>query len=238
MHRFFADYLEENSAVLSQEEAAHALKVLRLKAGDACQALMPDGIYAARIAEIQPRVTLELMERLPSGEPSLQVTLYQGLPKGDKMDFLAQKCTEAGVARIVPVLFSRSVAKWDRKDEEKKLSRWQRIAQEAAKQCGRAFSPAIERPITLTQLCSRLAEYELALVPWEEQRGNGIRSRFSGQKRIALVIGPEGGIAPEEMEKMQAAGAAAVTLGPRIFRTETAALAALISLMTLSGDME
>ncbi|MBE5769790.1 MAG: 16S rRNA (uracil(1498)-N(3))-methyltransferase [Clostridiales bacterium] len=238
MHRFFADFLDENSAVLNEEEAAHALKVLRLRQGDACQALMDGSVYEATISQIQPQVILQLGEKLPSPEPSIRVTLYQGLPKGDKMDFLSQKCTEAGIFRIVPVLFSRCVVKWEKKDDEKKLPRWQRIAAEAAKQSGRAIVPEIGRPVTLKQLCEELKEYDLALVPWEDQKGNGIRQQFAGQKNIAVVIGPEGGMAPEEIEMMQQSGARPVTLGPRIFRTETAGLAALISLMTLSGDME
>ncbi|MBQ2975903.1 MAG: 16S rRNA (uracil(1498)-N(3))-methyltransferase [Clostridia bacterium] len=238
MHRFFADFLDENSAVLNEEEAAHALKVLRLRQGDACQALMDGSVYEATISQIQPQVILQLGEKLPSPEPSIRVTLYQGLPKGDKMDFLSQKCTEAGIFRIVPVLFSRCVVKWEKKDDEKKLPRWQRIAAEAAKQSGRAIVPEIGRPVTLKQLCEELKEYDLALVPWEDQKGNGIRQQFAGQKNIAVVIGPEGGMAPEEIEMMRQSGARPVTLGPRIFRTETAGLAALISLMTLSGDME
>ncbi|MDD6683686.1 MAG: 16S rRNA (uracil(1498)-N(3))-methyltransferase [Clostridiales bacterium] len=238
MHRFFADFLDENSAVLNEEEAAHALKVLRLRQRDACQALMDGSVYEATISQIQPQVILQLEEKLPSPEPSIRVTLYQGLPKGDKMDFLSQKCTEAGIFRIVPVLFSRCVVKWEKKDDEKKLPRWQRIAAEAAKQSGRAIVPEIGRPVTLKQLCEELKEYDLALVPWEDQKGNGIRQQFAGQKNIAVVIGPEGGMAPEEIEMMRQSGARPVTLGPRIFRTETAGLAALISLMTLSGDME
>lgn len=238
MHRFFADFLDENSAVINEEEAAHALKVLRLRQGDACQALMDGSVYEATISQIQPQVILQLGEKLPSPEPSIRVTLYQGLPKGDKMDFLSQKCTEAGIFRIVPVLFSRCVVKWEKKDDEKKLPRWQRIAAEAAKQSGRAIVPEIGRPVTLKQLCEELKEYDLALVPWEDQKGNGIRQQFAGQKNIAVVIGPEGGMAPEEIEMMRQSGARPVTLGPRIFRTETAGLAALISLMTLSGDME
>ena len=154
------------------------------------------------------------------------------------MDWIVQKCTEAGVSKIVPVSFSRCVARWDGKDAAKKQARFQRIAAEAAKQSGRAITPEIGLPVTVKQLCGAMSEYELTLVPWEEERGNGIRAKWQGQKNVAVVIGPEGGISPEEMEQMRSAGAVSVTLGPRIFRTETAGLAALISLLTLSGDME
>ena len=238
MHRFFATRLDEDRAVLPPEEAQHALRVLRMNPGDACQALLEGNVYAAEIAETAPEVVLRLGDALPSPEPKVRVTLYQGLPKGDKMDYIAQKCTEAGVFRIVPVDFSRCVASWAGKDAEKKRARLQRIAAEAAKQSGRAVAPEIEAPVSLNELCRRLAGHAIALVPWEEQRGHGIAAAWQGQKDVAIVIGPEGGIAPEEIEQMKQSGAVPVTLGPRIFRTETAGLAALISLLTLSGDMQ
>ena len=238
MHRFFAQRTDENHALLLPEEENHALRVLRLAAGDACQALMEGGVYSARILQTSPRILLQLEESLPSPEPSVRVTLYQGLPKGDKMDYIVQKCTEGGIFRIVPVLFSRCVARWDGKDAEKKAARFQRIAAEAAKQSGRALVPAFSSPLALDQLCAALPRHDLALVPWEEERGRGIAPHLRGQKDIALIIGPEGGIAPEEIAALTAAGACPVTLGPRIFRTETAGLAALISLLTLTGDMQ
>lgn len=238
MHRFFAEHMEENLAVLPPEEAIHALRVLRLAPGDACQALVGGALFDARIEETSPRVLLRLGEELPSPEPGVRVTLYQGLPKGDKMDYIAQKCTEAGIFRIVPVLFSRCVAKFEDKDGEKKRARWARVAAEAAKQSGRAMAPEIGRPLTVGQLCAALPGHALALAPWEEQKGNGIARQWAGQRDIALVIGPEGGISQEEMTQLRQAGARPVTLGPRIFRTETAGLAALISLLTVSGDME
>ena len=238
MHRFFARMDEQNRAVLLPEEEPHALKVLRLGPGDPCQALIDGQVYAAVIAQTAPQVTLTLGSPLPSPEPSVRVTLYQGIPKGDKMDYIAQKCTEAGVARIVPVDFSRCVAKWSGKDVDKKRQRFQRIAAEAAKQSGRALVPAIGDPISVKALCQALPRHALSLVPWEEERGHGIAAQLSGQKDIALVIGPEGGIDPEEIALLRDANAIPVTLGPRIFRTETAGLAALISLLTLTGDMQ
>lgn len=238
MHRFFAQMLDGDRAALPPEEENHALRVLRLNVGDPCQALTGGDIYEAEIAETAPRVILRLKEKLPSPEPMVKTTLYQGIPKGDKFDWIVQKCTEAGVCRIVPVAFSRCVARWDGKDAEKKQARYQRIAAEAAKQSGRAVTPQIDLPVTLDGLCRKLQEHEEALVPWEEQQGRGVRSQWRGQRDVAVVIGPEGGIAPEEIQRMKEAGAVPVTLGKRIFRTETAGLAALISLLTVSGDME
>ena len=238
MHRFFAVRIDENRAELPPEEEAHALRVLRMNAGEPCQALIEGGLFGAVIEETSPRVILRLKDMLPSPEPNVKISLYQGVPKGEKMDYIAQKCTEAGVSRIVPVAFSRCVAKWEVKDAAKKQARFQRIAAEAAKQSGRALTPEIGLPLTVKQLCAEIKDYDLALVPWEEERGNGIRVQWQGQKNVAIVIGPEGGISAEEMAQMQAAGAVPVTLGPRIFRTETAGLAAAISLLTLSGDLE
>lgn len=238
MHRFFAEKIGEQTAVLLPEEEAHALKVLRMEAGDECQAIIGGRLFSARLETAESPARLQLLSELPSPEPSVRVTLYQGLPKSDKMDLIAQKCTEAGISHIVPVLFSRCVVKWEKKDQEKKLQRWQRIAAEAAKQSGRAMIPQIGTPLTVSALCGEIRKHELTLVPWEEEKGNGMRSRLSGQREIALVIGPEGGIDRDEIERMTEAGAVPVTLGPRILRTETAGLAALVSLLTLTGDME
>lgn len=237
MHRFFARQTGESAAELLPEEEAHALKVLRMQAGEACQALIDGRIFAARIAETSPRVTVALEEERPSTEPSVRVTLYQGVPKGDKMDWIVQKCTELGVSRIVPVHFSRCVAQWTGKDAEKKLPRFRRIAAEAAKQCGRALIPEITAPIAFSALPGRLAAHELSLAPWEEAAGRGVRSHWQGQRDVALVIGPEGGIDEAEIAALTQAGAVPVTLGARILRTETAGLAALTALLTVSGDM-
>ena len=238
MHRFFAEPAGDGLALLSPEEANHALRVLRLNVGDACQALMNGQVFDACLEETDPQVLLRLGTPQPSPEPSVRVTLYQGIPKGDKMDYIVQKCTEAGIYRIVPVAFSRCVAKWDSRDAAKKQTRFQRIAAEAAKQSGRAWAPPVALPLSMAGLCRALQDHELALVPWEEQRGQGIRSQWTVQKDVALVIGPEGGISPDEIALLRGAGAIPVTLGKRIFRTETAGLAALISLLTLTGDME
>ena len=238
MHRFFASRTGENQAALSAEEAAHALRVLRMKAGDACQAIVDGGLYAAVIAQTEPEVLLALGDALPSPEPSVEVTLYQGLPKGDKMDYIVQKCTEAGVCRIVPVEMPRCVAHLDGKDD-KKLARWNRIAREAAKQAFRPVTPEVAAPIDLNALCRALPGHQLALVPWEDAREGTLPRLISPDiADLAIVIGPEGGMGENEVQRMLGSGARAVTLGPRIFRTETAGLAAIIAAMALSGNLE
>ena len=237
MHRFFAQRTEERAAVLLPQEELHALRVLRMQPGDACQALVEGRRFSARIDSVSPQVRLILEEELPSCEPGVRVTLYQGIPKGDKMDWITQKCTEAGVYRIVPVLFSRCVAQWSGKDADKKIARFQRIAAEAAKQSGRAWVPPVERPLSFSELGKALIHHDLILVPWEEAAGSNIASCLAEHKDIALLIGPEGGIDAKEIAALTSLGAQPVTLGPRIFRTETAGLAALISLLTLTGDL-
>lgn len=240
MHRFFADEngVTDGSARLETEDAQHALRVLRLKAGDEIHLFASGRAYAAQITDIAGGVTVRVQGELPSPEPTLRVTLYQGVPKGDRMDYIVQKCTEAGVHAIVPVNMPRSVARLDAHDD-KKLARWNRIAREAAKQAFRSHVPQVLQPIGMQQLCERMQAHQLTLVPWEDARDGAIRNVVTAKTLdLALVIGPEGGMGENEVEQLMAAGAKTVTLGPRIFRTETAGLAALIAAMTVTGNLE
>lgn len=241
MHRFFADArgITGDMAWLDSEDARHALRVLRLSCGAQVQLFANGQAYAAEICQISPDgVAVHIQNQLKSPEASLRVTLYQGVPKGDKMDYIVQKCTEAGIARIVPVEMPRCVAHLDGKDD-KKLARWNRIAREAAKQAFRPLTPEVCAPISLSQLCRALPAHALSLIPWEDEHQGTLRSLISPQLQdLALVIGPEGGMGPQEVAQMLQCGARAVTLGPRIFRTETAGLAALIAAMTLTGNLE
>ena len=244
MHRFFVDDLglHNGSAYLEASEARHALKVLRLAKGD--EVVLMDGraLYRAVLSSLDgERVRCDMIEALPSPEAGLRVTLYQGLPKADKLEWIVQKCTEAGAAAIVPIALSRCVSVMADKDAPKKRERWQRIAQEAAKQSGRAIVPDIGLPLSFAQALERLKSHELALVPWEEAAGFGprkVHERFPRVRDIAIVIGPEGGIAQDEIERLKSAGAVPMTLGRRILRTETAGLAAAVALFALWGEME
>ena len=240
MHRFFADDagIVNGLARLEAEDARHALQVLRLKAGETVHLFCGGEAYLAEIADTQDSVAVRVLSSLKSPEASLRVTLYQGVPKGDKMDYIVQKCTEAGVARIVPVNMPRCVARLDAKDE-KKRARWQRIAREAAKQAFRPCTPEIAPPLSMRQLPAALAAHALALVPWEDARDGALRSLIAPDLTdLAIVIGPEGGMSEADVAPLLEAGARAVTLGPRIFRTETAGLAALIAAMAFSGNLE
>lgn len=240
MHRFFADEngIVNGCARLEQEDAQHALRVLRLKAGEEVHLFANEHAYSAVIADTSDGVTVRIEHELPSPEPTLRVTLYQGVPKGDKMEYIVQKCTEGGVHAIVPVNMPRSVAKLDKKDD-KKIVRWNRIAREAAKQAFRAHVPQVLPALGYKELCESLKQHELVIVPWEDARDGAIRQVVTDTVHdLAIVIGPEGGMSDSDVAPLFDMGAKAITLGPRIFRTETAGLAALIAAMTVTGNLE
>ena len=241
MHRFYlpdAPAGEGFECALSAEESQHAGRVLRLRAGDRVECF--DGRGRAWLCELAfsgQQARVRALEPLPANESGLRVTLYQGMPKLDKLDLIVQKATELGAHRIVPVNMARSVARAEGKDAARKQERWQRIAMEAAKQCGRGRVPEILPAMSWKQALSRLREHELVIVPWEEARGMNLRAlheRHPDARDLAIVIGPEGGISPEEIAEM---AGEAVTLGPRILRTETAAVAAMTLAMSLWGDI-
>lgn len=243
MHRFYAEggVSPEGLARLSEEDVRHALRVLRMKDGEAME-LFADGRRYAGILAFTPDggALCRVQEELPSTEASLRLTLYQGLPKADKMEWIVQKAVELGAARVVPVAMSRCVVQLSGKDGAKKQERWQKIAREAGKQSGRCQLMAVEAPIPFKELLTRLKGHEAALVPWEDATGHSLPA-FHREKPdcrdMALVIGPEGGMSAAEVAAMAEAGGRAVTLGPRILRTETAGLAAISALMCLYGDM-
>lgn len=220
------------------QDAVHLRRSLRLQIGD--DVLVCDGRsteYATRITAFSDAaVELTVDAVTPSSaEPTLKVTLYQGLPKSDKLEWIIQKCVELGVTEIVPLQMERSIAKIGDK-ADKKLARWQTIANEAAGQSGRGILPTVKAPMTVSDaLCA--TQNEKTIVCYE---GGG--KPFSelvspADTRINLVIGPEGGIAPAEIERFTANGAVLATLGPRILRCETAPVAALSVLMAMTDNL-
>lgn len=243
MHSF---YLEEAGGTgrtlpLPKDEAKHALRVLRLSAGDEVCALDGRGRrFLGRIDTDGETALVTLTEELPSNEPPVRVTLYQGLPKADKLELIVQKLTELGGAALVPVKMERSVAKSDGKDGAKRQERLERIAREAVKQCRRAQSPEVTVPLTWKQALARMGDHDLILVPWEDAHTLTMKQAFAeapGAKDIGIVIGPEGGMSEGEVDRLREAGARAVTLGPRILRAETAAVASVTAAMLLWGDL-
>ena len=244
MHRFYADEsrLTEGMAYLTAEDARHATRVLRMVEGEQAEVFLSGQRWLGEIRDISPEdVSLKLLEELPSTEARLRITLYQGLPKAEKMELIIQKAVELGAEAVVPVAMSRCVVKLDERDGRKKQERWQKIAREACKQSGRCLMPRVDAPIPFKELLRRLPGHDAAIVPWEDARGyslNAFQREHPAMTSLAVVIGPEGGMSTEEIEAMAHAGCLPVTLGPRILRTETAGLAAISALMCLYQEME
>ena len=229
-------------AQLQEEDARHASRVLRLRVGEEVYVADESGRrFAAVLEAVSDRAcSVRLNAELPSNEAPVRITLYQGLPKADKLDMIAQKLTELGAACIVPVKMERCVVKLDDKDGKKRAERLSKIAREAAKQCKRALTPEISAPMTLKQLSGRMKQHDLLMVPWEDARGYTMKhalAEYADAKDIGIVIGPEGGMSAEEVQALEALGARQITLGPRILRTETAAVASVAMAMTLWGDL-
>ncbi len=241
MPRFFADFFPDDPALarLDAEEMHHARDVMRLRPGESVTLMISGHLYASAFSNDNRFPVLGL---LPDTEPRVKVTLFQGIPKGDKMETICQKCTEAGVLALRPVRFDRCVAVWDGRDVRKKTERLARIIREAAKQSGRCLCPEISPPLSVGEMCASFSSFDSVLIPWEGAKGPGLltwRDSLEALPRtVALVIGPEGGITEDEIEKMAAAGGQTVTLGPRILRTETAGLCALTAVLALTGCME
>ena len=247
MHRIFADErgLQGGIAQLGAEDSQHALRVLRLTCGEEIELVCPPQRYLARIAAIGDGIVrVRVVSPLRSTEARAQVTLYQGLPKADKMEWIVQKSTELGACAVQPVAMERCVVRLDGKDAAKKTERWQKIAREAVKQCARICVPEVREVKKLAALREELRALDLLIVPWEDARDGSVRACVESvaqlsAPRIGVLIGPEGGISPAEAQWLrEEAGGRLVTLGPRILRTETAGLCALTMVMADRGEME
>ncbi|MFZ5817710.1 MAG: 16S rRNA (uracil(1498)-N(3))-methyltransferase [Bacillota bacterium] len=241
MTRFFLDRVEEGRVVLSREDSHHLLRVMRAEVGAPFTVLAQRMEYDCRLEAVEEGRAVGRVEasRPAGGEPPVQITLFQGLAKGEKMELVIQHGTEIGITGFVPVATARSVVKLEPKKAAERVERWQRIAREAAEQCRRGAVPTVAPLLTWKQAVARSGEFDLLLVPWEEG-GEGLRAVLAahpGAQRIALFIGPEGGLSPEEVALARAHGAVAVTLGPRILRTETAPLAAAAAILFARGDL-
>lgn len=241
MHCFYIEPPVDGVARLPKDEAKHAAKVLRLRPGDpVCAMDGAGGRWDAVIESVGEGVTVRLMDRLPDNEAPVRVTVYEGVPKAEKLDFIAQKLTELGAAALIPVKMERCVVRLDEKDGRKRRERLERIAFEAAKQCRRGRATEITEPLTWKQALQRMAYHDLVLVPWEDAMGRRMKDAYAEHpdaKDIGIVIGAEGGMSPDEVGALRDVGALTVTLGPRILRTETAAVVSAALAMQLWGDI-
>ncbi len=242
--RLFTDMpLEPGHAVkLPAWAAAHALRVLRLKSGDAVTLFNGDGHeYPARLVTAGIRdVRAEVASRAsPARESPLQITLIQALARGEKMDWIVQKATESGTARIVPVTTERSEVKLDAARGEKRLEHWRAVAIAACEQCGRNVIPVIEAPVELASWVKTTGATEPGsrwmLHPEGATRARDLQAASPGE--LLLAVGPEGGFGENDLDTLHDAGFRDLALGPRILRTETAGVVAIAALQALFGDL-
>lgn len=223
--------------ITDRGDIRHLSKVLRLREGDLVD--VSDSVqweYQAEIVSVaEDEVVLAICDKQAfAREPEVAVTLFQGIPKAGKMETIVQKCVELGVYSIVPVFMDRTVVV-EKGNFSKKLERWQKVSDEAVKQCKRGIVPEIQPQLKFDGMLGALAEYDLVLFPYENENGRTIkdclRSLETKPQTVAIIIGPEGGFADSEAEKLDAAGAVRVSLGKTILRTETAGMAALAMTM-------
>lgn len=236
MYQFFVGdwQVADSSVTIEGSDVNHIRNVLRMKAGEKVRISTSSGKnYFCRLSEIgEAMVQADILEELSEGtELPNKIYLFQGLPKGDKMEMIIQKAVELGAYEIIPVSMKNCVVKLDAKKAENKVRRWQEIAKSAAKQSKRSLIPEICTPLTYRQAVEAAKELDVVFIPYENERGmaatrEAVEQLKAGQS-IGIFIGPEGGFAPEEIELAKKEGMQLISLGKRILRTETAGLAAL-----------
>jgi 16S rRNA (uracil1498-N3)-methyltransferase len=223
-------------------ETRHLATVLRLEPGDVVVASDGQGRdYTVRLESLGEAATGTVLSLAVSGaESPLAITLIQAVPKGDKMEAIVRACTELGVARVAPALAARTIVRLEPSRWRERTRRWQRVAKEAAKQCGRAVIPEVEMPRPLADWLTPPTPAELALCLWEgtaSPLGEILAKLPAAPERARVIVGPEGGLAREEVELSRVHGFAAVSLGPRILRTETAGPTIVALLQAAFGDL-
>lgn len=241
MRRLFVspERLGDAQLVLDGDAHQHLGRVLRARPGDTLVVFDGQGNeWNAEVIETgRERTTLRVGARRPALPPPVRVTLLQAMARGERMDWIVQKTCELGVARIVPVLTSRVVPRGPASSPRR--ARWQKIAQEAARQSGRADVPAVDEAVSLADAVAAADPQDLRLLLWEQSRGQPLRLALPPSPRATtLLVGPEGGFAEEEVAAAEAAGFTAVTLGPRILRVETAAIVAVTLVQASAGGLD
>lgn len=259
--RFFVEpwQIAGDSVQISGEELVHLQRVLRLTPGSTVTICDGTGVeYRTVLNEILPEMAIaQIVQRMPSTvEPRVKITLVQGIPKADKMDFIIQKGTELGISEFLPIFTEHTVVQLSGAKALRRTERWQRIAKEAAKQSQRAIIPKVNSPITWQECITKYGEKtqgRLGLFPWEKLAGEksageklagaGLKSvwadtlKQSDPSDIWVFIGPEGGWSETEAGEAGAMGITALSLGPRILRTETAGIVAAALILYEAGDL-
>lgn len=239
MYNFFVknEHFTKDTATILGEDVNHIKNVLRMEIGTKIYTTNIETHikYLTEIKSIEnEKVECNILEEVPTTELPINITLYQGLPKSDKLEFIIEKATELGACKIVPVEMRFSIAKI--KNEDKKIVRWNKIAESAAKQSKRNIIPSIEQTIKVNEMINQFKQYDLILVAYENESKQTLKDVLKNSqkekiKNVALVIGPEGGVDIKEIELLVQNGAKCVSLGKRILRTETAPLTLLSMLV-------
>lgn len=231
--RFFTDYTDDDTIILQDQEYHHLVNVTRAQVGEEVVVCFNDGYdNICEIIEIKKNQAIlkRLSRQKNNNEANLDVTLFQAAPKGDKLDLIVQKCVELGAKSIVPFLSQFTQAK----EYNIKIPRLQKIALEAAKQCGRAIVPSIQRVHTFSEILPLLKDYDYVLMPYELETQADIKTALASatnKSKVAIIIGSEGGFSQDEVLQAREQGAHIVTLGNRILRAETAAISVVTIVM-------
>lgn len=239
MRRFFAHSADiaDGKIVIGGDEAAHMTNAVRMSAGDMFIAIDGTGIdYTCRITDIGKTVEADIVKQEENiAEPNIRVTLYQAYPKLAKMQEIVQKAVELGASGVVPFISSRCV----KRPKSSDTARLERVALSAVKQCGRAVMPNISDILTFDDALDRMRCHDMLIVCWEEEKEAPLSQALKSDARdIGVVIGSEGGFDVQEVASMTQAGGTAVTIGPRILRTETAGMAVLSAIFYDKGQMQ
>lgn len=245
MHRFFLPQLYAEEMYIEGVDARHISKVLRMQPGAKLQIVSDDGVSA--VAEItaidSERVSVRCLEKLAeSHEPRVKLVLAQGLAKGEKMDFIIQKAVEMGAYSVIPVAMEHSVVRLDGAKAAKKVERWQKIAESAAKQSKRDIVPQVQAVQSMGEMLASCT-CQTKIIAYECEDRLSLKAALKaaeaagGISELLLIIGPEGGISESELEQARQAGAVPVSLGRRILRAETAGLVAISAIFYETGDL-
>lgn len=238
--RFFVEdsHAPGERVVIADADAHKIRDVLRLRAGDTIEIVDSSGtLFDAMLESVDGGVRAELRATIDGIEDArVEIDVAQGIPKGQKMDFVVEKLSELGVASILPLASERAVV---RDPGDGKLERWRRLAKTAAQQSGRRSILAVGEPVSFDDLLARFAGYDVVLFPWEvatddRKLRETLPTLVAGARRVLVVIGPEGGFSHAEAERARDAGAHVISLGRRILRTETAALVLVALLQYLT----
>lgn len=222
------DQIHENEIYIKGSDVNHIKNVLRKKSGDIISVVSEGIEYKTEITNLDTEsISCRILEKIENIEKNApKLTIFQGLAKADKIEYIIQKCTELGVYEIVPVEMKRCVVKLDQKDKKRKLERWQKIAEVASKQSLRNDILKVDRILNINQVCECFEDYDYVIMAYEKEENNFLKDVLKKvdieNPKIAVIIGPEGGIDDDETVKIIESGATSVSLGKRILRTETA----------------